>query len=77
MYQQVSDKLNSDERFSNFRESSIAQTLVEIFAGTVDLVSFFLERRSEESFIDTARLRSSVILLARSLGYVTQRPVPA
>jgi len=75
--QQVNDKLNSDERFANFRESAIAQTLVEIFAGTVDIVNYYLERRAEESFFDTARLRSSVIMLARQLGYVVQRPVPA
>jgi len=74
---QVNDKLNADERFANFRESSIAQTLVEIFAGTTDLISYMLERRAEESFFDTARLRSSVILLSRGLGYVVQRPVPA
>ena len=74
---QVTDKLNSDERFANFRESAIAQMLVEIFSGTVDLISYNLERRAEESFFDTARLRSSVMLLARSLGYVIQRPVPA
>jgi len=74
---QVTDKLNSDERFANFRESAIAQTLVEIFAGAVDIVNYNLERRAEESFFDTARLRSSVMLLARSLGYVIQRPVPA
>ena len=74
---QINDRLNSDERFANFRESAIAQTMVEIFAGTVDLVSYYLERRSEENFFDTARLRSSVILLSRQLGYVVQRPVPA
>jgi len=74
---QVTDKLNSDERFANFRESAIAQTLVEIFAGTVDIINYNLERRAEESFFDTARLRSSVMLLARSLGYVIQRPIPA
>lgn len=65
---QVTDRLNSDERFANFRESSIAQTLVEVFAGTVDIVNYYLERRAEESFFDTARIRSSVMLLSRGLG---------
>lgn len=75
--QQVNDKINSDPRFANFRESAIAQTLVEIFAGTADIVNYYIERRAEECFFDTARLRSSVILLARSLGYDVQRAVPA
>lgn len=74
---QVNDKLNSDERFANFRESAIAQSLVEIFAGAADLVNYYIERRAEECFFDTAQLRSSVILLARSLGYDVQRAVPA
>lgn len=74
---QINDKFNSDPRFTNFRESAIAQTMSEIFAGAVDIVNYYLERRAEESFFDTARLRSSVILLARGLGYVVQRPVPA
>jgi len=74
---QVTDRLNSDPRFENFRESAIAQTLIEIFAGTTDITNYYLERRAEESFMDTAKLRSSVILLARSLGYVTTRPIPA
>ena len=75
--QQVNDKLQSDPRFDNFRESAIAQTLVEIFAGTADIVNYYIERRAEECFFDTARLRSSVILLARSLGYDVQRAIPA
>ena len=77
LVRQIGDRLNSDERFANFRESAISKTLIEIFAGTVDIVNYNLERRAEESFMDTARLRSSVMLLARSLGYVIQRPVPA
>ena len=75
--QQIRDKLNSDPRFQNFRESAIAQLMVEIFAGTVDLVNFNIERSAEEGFMDTAKRKSSVILLARSLGYVVTRPIPA
>ena len=63
--------------FDNFRESAIAQTLVEIFAGTVDVVNYYLDRRAEECFFDTARLRSSAIMLSRSLGYDVTRPIPA
>jgi hypothetical protein len=74
---QIKDKLNSDERFANFKESAIAQTMVEIFAATADLINYYIERRAEESFFDTAKLRSSVLLLARGLGYVIQRSIPA
>lgn len=75
--QQISSRISSDSRFQNIKESSITQTLIEIFAGCVDLVTYYLQRRSEEVFVDTAKLRSSVILLARQLGYVVTRPIPA
>ena len=74
---QIRDKLNADERFQNFTESSIAQTLIEIFAACTDITNYMLERRAEECYFDTARLKSSVVLLARSLGYIVQRPIPA
>src|SRR5690554_5087747 len=75
--QQISSRISSDSRFQNIKESAITQTLIEIFAGCVDLVTYYLQRRSEEVFVDTAKLRSSVILLARQLGYVVTRPIPA
>lgn len=75
--QQITDKFNSDSRFANFRQSAIASLMAEIFAGVADLVNYNLERRSEETFLDTAKLKSSVILLSRMLGYVMQRPIPA
>lgn len=74
---QVNARLAADSRFDNFRESAIAQTMVEIFAGCVDINNFYIERRAEESYFDTARLKSSIIMLARQLGYVVKRPVPA
>lgn len=74
---QINDKLASDPRFDNFRESSLAQTIMEIFAACTELTTFYVERRAEECFFDTLKLKSSAILLARSLGYDVQRPVPA
>tara|TARA_Y100000310_G_C20704363_1_gene833717 strand:+ start:2144 stop:4948 length:2805 start_codon:yes stop_codon:yes gene_type:complete len=74
---QIRDKLNSDPRFDNPRESAIFQTLIEIFAGTTDIVNYYIQRRAEECYFDTAQLKSSIILLARQLGYVVTRPQPA
>jgi len=73
----VNQKLAADPDFDNFRESAIAQTMIEIFAGAVDLCNHYIERRAEECYFDTARLKSSVILLARQLAYDIQRRVPA
>ena len=74
---QVTNKLKADPKFETFLESSIAQTIIEIFTGSTDLVNYYLERRAEENYLDTAKLRSSVILLSKQLGYVVTRPIPA
>jgi len=70
-------ELLADERFKNARESSTFIKLVELFASIQDLNNYYIQRRSEESFLDTAKLKSSAILLARMLGYAPQRPEPA
>jgi len=73
----LESRIQTDKRFSNFRDSEIVQILVEIFAGTTDILSYYLDRRAEECFFDTARLKSSVISNSRSLGYSIIRPIPA
>lgn len=75
--QAIKNKVSTDSRFSNLNESAIAQMLFEIFAGAVDLCNYNLERRAEENYFDTCKLRSSAILLAKQLGYVITRPIPA
>jgi len=73
----INSKIASDRRFDNFRESGIAQLMLEIFAGCTDLVNYNIERNAEESFFDSAKLKSSLILLARNLAYDIKRPIPA
>lgn len=73
----INAKISSDSRFDNFRESSIVQMILEIFAGSSDLVNYYIERTAEECFFDSAKLKSSLILLARGLAYDIQRPIPA
>ncbi len=73
----INSKLSSDSRFDNLRETAIVQMLLEIFAGSTDLVNYFIERMGEECFFDTAKLKSSLILLSRGLAYDIQRPIPA
>lgn len=74
---QISNSLAGDARFDNFRESAIAQTMLEIFAGTADMVNYYIERQAEESFFETSKRRSSAILLSRNLGYDITRPIPS
>jgi len=73
----IKNKIENDSRFENFKESAIAQLTYEIFAAVGDLCNYNLERRAEENYFDTCKLRSSAILLAKQLGYVVTRPIPA
>ena len=74
---QIQARLANDPKFANFSESAIAQTILEIFAGVNDMTNYYIERRAEETFLDTARLQSSVVGLTKSIGYVPVRPIPA
>jgi hypothetical protein len=74
---QITNLLYTDSRFDRFRESSVAQTLIEVFTGTTDILNYYLNRRAEETFFDTAQLKSSVLSLSRMLGYVSNRAEPA
>ena len=73
----IVSRLTQDSRFSNFTESQLYAVMTEIFSGTTDFTNFYIERSAEESFIDTAKLRSSIIQLSKMLSYVIRRPIPA
>ena len=70
-------QLAADPRYSNLAESAVFARLIEIFAATTDINTFYISNQANESYLDTAKLTSSVILLARMLGYVPARPEPA
>lgn len=74
---QIVNRMNADPKFQTFRESSSAKMLIDQFAGMTDMLSYYLERRAEESFLETAKLKSSIITASKQLGYVVQRPIPA
>ena len=83
IFRQVYDRFlktpdgETNHKFDNFRESSIAQTLIEIFTGVVDINNYYIQRRAEECYFDTAQLKSSVISLSRMFGYVMNRREPS
>lgn len=70
-------RLRADERFKNLSAASIYQMFMEMLTGTMDETNYFLQRVAEEAFIDTARLDSSVIKHAKTLGYSPVRATPA
>jgi hypothetical protein len=74
---QIKTRLNADPQFQTFKESSAATMVLELFSGMTDMINYYIERRAEESYLETAKLRSSVIQLSKQLGYVIKRPIPA
>lgn len=43
--------------------------LVELFAGMADLINYYIDRAASEAYLDTAVQRSSILAIARMLGY--------
>ena len=80
-YQQMIDdftnRLKSDERFKKLSAASIYQMFMEMLTGTMDMTNFYMQRVAEEGFIDTAKLDSSIIKHAKTLGYCPKKPTPA
>lgn len=58
-------------------ESSTGQMLIQLVADTSDHLQFMLERRSQEVYLSTARLASSVRARASGIGYRPRRRVSA
>lgn len=57
------------EDFNDFVLSSLGIMLMDIVAYGLDSLSFYLDRRATDSYIDTARTRKAVARLSRQLGY--------
>jgi hypothetical protein len=55
----------------------IGVLLVDLFAYTGDIISYYQDRIAGESFLDTAVERRSVLNLLRMIGYELAPPVPA
>lgn len=56
-------------------QSSMGQTLVQLMADVTDNLHYMLERRTNENYLETAQLRSSVIARACELGYRFRRAI--
>lgn len=56
-------------------DSSTGQVLIQLVAAITDNLHYNLERRTQESFMPTARLQTSVNAIANILGYRPRRKV--
>lgn len=67
--ERVTDLLRSAEGWGDAYDSSTGQTLIQLLVHATDELAYMLERRTTESYLETARLRSSIIARACELGY--------
>jgi hypothetical protein len=54
--------------FSDFNDSSVGQMLIDLNAAVADMLSFHTDRKFNETQLDNAEERSSVLNIARTLG---------
>lgn len=80
-YEDLVEKITEDYKdktsSGNAYEGSTGQMLIELLADTTDHLHFMLERRTQESYVSTARLDSSVRAAVSSIGYRPRRKVSA
>ena len=77
LLEQFRNRIVSDPKFKDMSAAAIFQIYMEMMTGTFDMLHFYLGRTAEEMFLDSARLDSSVIKLAKNLGYNPKRAIPA
>lgn len=64
-------KLTTD--WNDFNESDLGMVLIELMAGTSDLLNFYLDKQFNENFITTATQKPNVKKLLNLLGYKFKR----
>jgi hypothetical protein len=72
---QLTDKLKEKDPVWDSFESSTARTLIELFAYVGEMLMYTAERRAQESYLETAQLKSSVINIVRLINYQPRRIV--
>lgn len=71
----MTDLLKEAEGWGDGYQSSTGQTLIQLMADVTDNLHYMLERRTNENYLETAQLRSSVIARACELGYRFRRAI--
>lgn len=62
-------KLVYPDQYQDFSEASVGMMLLELNAYVGDVLSYALDKRYNEMFLETAEQRQSLFRLARNLGY--------
>ena len=70
-------KIYFPENYADFNESSIGMMLVEMSAFIGDNLSFYLDKKFNESFLESSRERKNVFKHAKQLGFKSFGKTPA
>lgn len=62
---------------ADLSDSSYGRILLDLFAGTADLMAYYAESSFQNAFLETATNLGSIYAGGRMLGYSPRRPVPA
>lgn len=73
LVQRMTDYLSEAEGWGEGYQSSTGQTLIQLMADVTDHLHYMLERRTNENYLETATMRSSIITRACELGYRYRR----
>lgn len=65
------------QTFNDFVEADLGIMFLELVAFANSTLSFYLDVQSGESYLDTAKLRNSVVQLTRNIGFKMTGAVPA
>jgi len=77
LVQQLQNRLKSKGAWRDIYRSSTGEMIIELLAYVLNLGMFYTERRAEESYILTAKTRSSIINLVALLNYQPKRKTSA
>lgn len=70
-------KIYFPEDFNDYIESSEFVAILELFAYVAELLAYRLDLNAHENFITTAQRKSSILRLAKLIGYKASRNIPA
>jgi len=74
---QLSDRVKLRDAWKDTYRSSTGQMLIELHAYVANLILYYIERRAEESYLGTAKNRSSILNLVRLINFKPKRKTSA
>ncbi len=75
--EQINNILKEKDAWKDVYDSSTGQMFVQIGAIPGEIVLYYIQRAKQETYISTAKLKSSIVNLAKLLNYVPRRNTSA